>query len=253
MISLISPAKTLDLTPEFKDIETLPRFQKETNSLARALKKYSPSQLSQLMKISEKLALLNKDRYSTFSKEYTKINSKPAILSFKGDVYVGLQANDFNSKEIEFTQVHTRILSGLYGLLRPYDLMQAYRLEMSTKLNIRKYKNLYEFWGNKITKLLQEDIDKTNSNVLINLASIEYFKAINTKKIKAKIINVNFKEYRNDELKFISFSAKKARGLMTRYIIKNQITDYNDLLGFNYEDYYFESSLSNETDWLFVK
>jgi len=253
MISVISPAKTLDMSPLEHHNESQIRFPKETMSLVRSLKKLKPENLIDLMHISEQLAILNSDRYKHFSKEFDATNSKQALWAFNGGVYLGLGAEDFTIQEQDFAQQHLRMLSGLYGLLRPNDMMQAYRLEMGTKLSIRKHGNLYQYWANKITNLLQKDIDESGSNVLINLASQEYFKSVNTKKIKAEVINIHFKEYRNDQLKIISFNAKKARGLMSRYIVKNNITDHHELKGFNYENYYFDDKLSNSRDWLFIK
>jgi len=253
MISIISPAKTLDMSvPVFQKTSNI-RFPKETNSLKIQLKKFNPAALGKLMHISDKLAILNADRYKSFNKVFDESNSRCALLCFKGDVYLGLDAASLDSNQMDFAQDHLRILSGLYGLLRPLDMMQAYRLEMSTKLSFRKYKNLYEFWGNKITNLLKRDLDNSGSNVLINLASKEYFKAINTKKLKARIINIHFKEYKNEELKFISFNAKKARGFMSRFIIEHKITNPNDLIGFDTEGYYYEPSLSDEENWIFVR
>ncbi len=253
MVSILSPAKTLDMSPSMEFKGSSIRFSKETNKLVKELKKYKPAKLTQLMKISDKLALLNADRYHAFSEEYTSDNSTAAGLAFKGGVYIGLAADDFSQNEMTFAQSHLRILSGLYGLLRPLDMIQAYRLEMGTKISIDDYKNLYAYWGDKITNLLQDDINESGSDVLVNLASVEYFKAINTKKLSAKILKIDFKEYRDDKLKFISFNAKKARGMMSRFIIKNGITDYKDLRGFNDEGYYFEEGLSTEDDWLFIK
>lgn len=253
MISILSPAKTLDMATSERSVVSSIRFPKETSSIVKELKKYGPAKLGSLMKISDKLALLNSDRNQAFTDTYDMDNSKEAIFAFKGGVYMGLGAEDFDEKELNFAQSNVRLLSGLYGLLRPLDLMQAYRLEMGTKLKLGKHKNLYEFWGDKITNQLQEDINSTGSNILINLASNEYFKAVNQKVLEARIINIVFKEYRDDKLKFISFNAKKARGLMTRYIVKNKIVDYNDLQGFNYEGYYYDDKLSTEHEWMFVK
>ena len=253
MISILSPAKTLDMQVKYDIEPSNVRFNEETNTIVSVLSKYSPMRISKLMSISEKLSLLNADRYKSFDPSYPLDSSRPAMLCFNGGVYQGLASSDFTKEDFSYAQDHLRILSGLYGLLKPNDLIQAYRLEMGTKLKIKKSKNLYEFWGDKITKLLQEDIDKSGSDVLINLASNEYFRAIKTKSLGAKLINIIFKEYRNDELKIISFNAKKARGMMARYIIKNKINNESDLKGFNDDGYYFDEQKSDKDNWMFIK
>lgn len=253
MLLILSPAKTLDFSKtdlkRFSEIS----FPKETKELAGILKKMKSADLAKLMDVSDKIATLNVERNQSFSPKFDFDNAKQAILAFKGDVYLGLQADDFDSEDFSFAHNHLRILSGLYGLLRPLDLIQPYRLEMGTHLLTKKGKNLYEFWGDKITKAANESLQATKDNILVNLASQEYFAAINPKKLKGKIIHIHFKEKRNDKLQIISFSAKKARGMMARYAIRNRITEVEDLKGFREEGYLFQDAISTETEWVFVR
>lgn len=253
MITLISPAKTLDYSADGKYGSSLPRMMTDSMRLVNNLKKKSSNKLQKLMSISKNLADLNVERYQAFSEDFNAENSKPAVLAFKGDVYLGLEANEFSDKDMEFAQDHLRILSGLYGLLRPLDLMQPYRLEMGTTLKTTRGKNLYEFWKDRITNLLNEDLENHENKVIINLASQEYFKAINKKKLAGDLITINFKEWRNGELKFVSFNAKKARGLVSKYIIQNKINDAESIKGFDTEGYYYSEENSSEKEWLFVK
>ncbi len=253
MLILLSPAKTLDETPNINPGQELPKFRKKTLELAEILKSYSPTKLKSLMHISDKLADLNHQRYQDFSSRYTGTNSKAAIFAFKGDVYVGLQADTLNEKDLEFAQKHLRILSGFYGLLRPLDKMQAYRLEMGTNLKNASGSNLYDFWQESITKEINASLKANGNQLIINLASNEYFKAVNKSKLKAEVLNIGFKEYRDDKLKFISFNAKKARGLMSHYIIKNKIESKEALKGFDYEGYGYVEDLSSEKEYMFVR
>jgi len=254
MISLLSPAKTLDYeNPEIVSEPSKPRFTTDSNRLVRILKKKSVEEIKDLMHISDTLAQLNKDRYKNFRRDYTPENSKSAIAAFKGDVYVGLDAQTLTAEELEFANRHLRILSGLYGLLRPFDRMQPYRLEMGTRLENKKGSNLYHYWGDTLSKSLNKDLKELESEVIINLASKEYFKAINQGKLKARIINIDFREEKNGEFKFVSFFAKKARGLMARYIVKNQIDDVESLKGFDYENYRFAEEHSTKDELLFVR
>ena len=254
MITLLSPAKTLDFdTPDTITELTIPRFPLQTNRLIRILKKKSVEEIKSMMHISDNLAVLNKKRYKTFSKEYTDENSKSAIMAFKGDVYTGLEAETLDKSSLEFVNKHVRILSGLYGLLLPFDRMQPYRLEMGTRLENKKGTNLYHFWGDMISKSLNNELNEMGTDTIVNLASNEYFKAVNKKKLKANVISIDFREDKDGELKFVSFFAKKARGTMTRYIAENQITDPSDLRGFDYDDYRFEENRSNENHLLFIR
>ncbi len=253
MIIVISPAKTLDYTKSTLQATDTPKFRKHANQLIEILKTKSPEDLKKLMSISDQLAELNYRRFQKFSSRYTDNNSKASIMAFKGDVYLGLEAETLQIEDITFAQKHLRILSGLYGLLKPLDKMQPYRLEMGTTLANEKGNNLYIFWGDQITKAINRDLASQEEKVLVNLASNEYFKSIHTKKIKAKILDISFKEFRNGTLSFISFNAKKARGLMSRYIIQNKITKVDDIKGFNLDNYYFDEENSTEDNFLFVR
>ncbi len=253
MIAVLSPAKTLDLQNEERLAYTLPRFKKESQELAGILKNLSQKELQKLMQISAKLTDLNFDRYQKFRKKETLTNAKQAIWAFKGDVYLGLKAEELNDKQILFAQDHIRILSGLYGILRPLDLMQPYRLEMGTKLENTQGKDLYAFWQDKISKSLTKELKQFSENVIVNLASKEYFKSISNTGLKAEVLNIDFREYKGDELKFISFNAKKARGLMARYMIDEQIKKPELLKGFNYEGYAFDQNISTQNTWFFTR
>ena len=254
MITLLSPAKTLDYeTPDSISNHTIPQFTTQTNQLIRILKKKSVEEIKSLMHISDKLAHLNKDRYKTFSKEYTEENAKSAIMAFKGDVYTGLEAETLDEVSLKYVHKHVRILSGLYGVLLPSDLMQPYRLEMGTRLENKKGTNLYHFWGDTISKALNKDLKEMESDTIVNLASNEYYKALDKKKLKAKVIDIDFREDKDGEYKFVSFFAKKARGTMTRYIAEHQITNPSDLRGFDYDNYRYEESGSSEHKLLFVR
>ncbi|WP_020536371.1 peroxide stress protein YaaA [Lewinella cohaerens] len=253
MIILLSPAKTLDETPVHGIPHTEPRLLPQSAQLIKNLRRKSVADLQGLMKISEKLAVLNKGRYKTYSETFTEENAKPAALMFKGDVYTGLEANSFTDKELAFAQEHIRILSGLYGLLRPLDLIQPYRLEMGTSLKLGRKKNLYEFWGDKITELVQQDLDKATGDTVLNLASQEYFQSVKTDKLKGRLINIHFKEDRDGKLKVISFNAKKARGKMAQLIVKEQITEAEQIKELVADDYIYQKEGSTDSDWLFVK
>lgn len=253
MITLLSPAKTLDYSKDGKYENTKPRLLDNSFKLVDVLKKKSSGKLQKLMSVSKNIADLNVERFQEFSEEFTPDNSKPAVLAFKGDVYLGLEAETFTKEEMEFAQDHLRILSGLYGLLRPLDLMQPYRLEMGTSLRTSRGKNLYEFWKNRITDLLNEDLVTHENKTVVNLASNEYFKAINKKKLDGQLLNINFKEERDGDLKFISFNAKKARGFMSKFIVNHHIDNPADLKGFDTEGYYFSKDHSSENDWLFIR
>ena len=253
MIVLLSPAKTLDYSDTPVEAQDVPKFRKRTFELIQILKQKTPKDLMELMHISEKLADENYQRYQKFSKNYTTYNSKAALLAFKGDVYLGLEANTLDTKDMLYAQDHIRILSGLYGVLKPLDKMQPYRLEMGTSLENAFGGNLYKFWGDDITKAINRDLGKQKSKLVVNLASNEYFNAVDRKKIKAPILDIQFKEYKNGKLMFVSFTAKKARGLMARYIVTNRIENKEDVKSFNLEDYYFDAALSKENSYTFVR
>ncbi len=246
MITVISPAKNLDFNTKYDIKTTEPRLLECTSELIDVMRKKSPEEVGKLMDISDKLAELNVERYHGFQLDHNLENSQPSVLAFNGDVYRGLKANTFDQNKFEFAQQHLRILSGLYGLLRPLDLIQPYRLEMGTKLAFDDYKTLYDYWDNTILDLLQKDLKEQGDDILVNLASNEYFKSIDRSDLNARVIDIEFKDLKNDQYKIISFYAKKARGLMSRYIIENGINDPADLRGFDYEGYYFDERNSNE-------
>jgi len=249
MLAIISPSKTQDFsTPDIQD-HTLTRQLDESKALVKILKQKTQEELSKLMSISEKLATLNYTRFQDFSTPFNFNNAKQALLAFKGDVYNGIDAPNLSKKDLTFAQDNLRMLSGLYGVVRPLDLIAPYRLEMGTKLANPRGKNLYEFWGSKISELLNED----ESEVIINLASNEYFKGIDKKTLKPKIINIVFKEFKGDKYKIIGIYAKRARGLMVQYIIKNRIQNSQDLKSFAMEDYRFKEELSDSTTWVFTR
>jgi uncharacterized protein len=249
MITLISPAKTLDLSTTEIPFHTLPEFQKETFELVRIMKKKSVEDLQDLMGISENLALLNKHRFMDFQKNFEMENSKQALLAFKGDVYMQMDVDNYTSEDFDFAQEKLRILSGLYGLLKPLDLIQPYRLEMGIRLENKKGNNLYEFWGTRISKALNE---VTKGDTLVNLASQEYFKAVDRKILKPKVITPTFQEYRNGKYEVIGLFAKKARGMMVNHIIHNRIDDPEMLKTFN-EGKYEWTGEDEGGIWKFVR
>lgn len=253
MIVLLSPAKSLNFYTKVDCDMTNPVFEKQSKYLASVLKKKKPKDLMNLMSISENLASLNYDRFAQMQFPQKAENLKPAVFAFTGDVYQGLEIDRFTKEHLNGAQKNLRILSGLYGLLRPLDGIQPYRLEMGTQITTKKGKNLYEFWEDGITKELNKHLKENNTNVLVNLASNEYFKSIQTKKLKAEIITPNFKEFKNNKYQFISFNAKKARGLMAAYIIKNKLENPEDIKSFMEEDYAFNPNLSKGNNWIFTR
>jgi cytoplasmic iron level regulating protein YaaA (DUF328/UPF0246 family) len=254
MIIVISPAKSLyEKAPILIDKNTSSDFLPEAEKIVAVLKKKKPAQLARLMDISPKLAELNYHRFQEWALPFTQENSWQAVLMFNGDVYQGLKAETFTATEFDAAQQHLRILSGVYGLLKPLDLIQPYRLEMGTNLGIARKKNLYEFWKLKITSKLNEELAETGQKELINLASNEYFSAIDTKKLKARIITPVFKEHKDGQYQMVSFFAKKARGLMSRFIIQNQITDPEEMKAFDLDGYYFNNQLSKGDNWVFTR
>jgi len=254
MLMIISPAKTLDFeTPSPTANFTMPDLTDESQQLIDALKEKNSFEIAELMKISMKLADLNRLRFQQWKTPFTLKNAKQALFAFRGDVYTGLDADTLDESGIIFTQSHLRILSGLYGLLRPFDLMQPYRLEMGTRVANERGKNLYDFWGSTITEELNRALKEQGDNILINLASNEYFKAVRVKELAAEIITPVFKEKRGDTYKIISFSAKKARGLMSRYIIDNRITNPEQIKNFDLDDYAYNPSFSSGNSWVFSR
>ena len=250
MLILISPAKTLDYSaPNFKEF-TQPDFQQDVKSLIQVMKKKSAKEIGELMHVSDSLAALNEERFKTFQNDFNPENSKQALLAFKGDVYTRIDVENYTPEDFDFAQNHLRILSGLYGLLKPLDLIQPYRLEMGTRLENKKGKNLYEFWDKKIAKAINEAAQK---QPIVNLASQEYFKAVDQKTLKSQLINIHFKEFKGDTYQIVGFFAKQARGLMTNFAIKNRVTNPEDLKTFNEERYEYSEKLSSSKDWVYVR
>jgi len=254
VLIVISPAKTLDYeTPATTRQATQPAFLSRASELVEDARRLTPGDIQSLMGVSESIANLNHERFMNWHPEFTPQNAKQALLAFKGDVYTGLAAETLDAKGLKFAQKHLRILSGLYGLLRPLDLMQPYRLEMGLRFNNRVGKNLYEFWGNDISDAVQADLKKSGSPLLINLASNEYFKSVNAKTLDAEIITPVFKDLKQGKYKMISFFAKKARGLMARFIIDHQLNDPEGLKEFDAEGYYFSKTLSTASELVFLR
>ncbi|WP_114417567.1 peroxide stress protein YaaA [Marinospirillum perlucidum] len=254
MLSLLSPAKSLDLeTPATTSSYTQPDFLEPAAQLIDVLRPLAPQELSELMKISDKLASLNAARYQEWQPPFTPDNAKQAAMAFTGDVYTGLDASSLDQEALDFGQKHLRILSGLYGLLRPLDLIQAYRLEMGTKLKNPAGPDLYAFWKETLTERLNAELAEQEQPWIINLASQEYFKALDKKKLQAEVITPVFKDWKNGQYKIISFFAKKARGLMARYQLDNRIDQPEGLKGFDKEGYAYNSSLSEGNSWVFTR
>ncbi|WP_075187139.1 peroxide stress protein YaaA [Teredinibacter haidensis] len=254
MLIVISPAKNLDYeSPLATRKHTKAALLDDASELMGGLKELSPQDVSALMGISDKLGLLNYDRFQQWNEPFTTSNARQALLAFKGDVYVGLDAYGFNDDEFAFAQQHLRILSGLYGVLRPLDLMQAYRLEMGTGFVNARGKDLYQFWGTKITRELNKQLKKIGSQTLINLASNEYFKSVNKVELNADIVTPVFKDWKNGKYKIISFYAKKARGRMSAYIIKHGIADPEQLKRFDWDGYSFNSAMSDGSELVFTR
>jgi cytoplasmic iron level regulating protein YaaA (DUF328/UPF0246 family) len=254
MLLVISPAKTLDYdTPPATTRFTQPQFLDHAQELIGQLREMSPQQIGELMHLSDKLAALNVARYGSWHPDFTPTNAKQALLAFKGDVYTGLATEDFSEADFDFAQAHLRMLSGLYGVLRPLDLMQPYRLEMGTKLANARGNNLYDFWGERISGWLNEALTEQGDDILLNLASNEYFGAVKRKALNARIIDTEFKDLKNGQYKIISFYAKKARGLMARYVIKERIRDPEQLKAFDYQGYRYSAEQSKPDSLVFLR
>lgn len=254
MLVVISPAKSLDYASPVKiRTFTQPGFLDDSAALITQLQQLSPAQVSSLMSISPTLGTLNHERYQQWHLPFDKDNARQALFAFKGDVYLGLDAYALSSQDIAFAQKHLRILSGLYGLLRPLDLIQPYRLEMGTSLKNAKGGSLYDFWGDKITEALNEEMAQAKNAPLINLASNEYFKAVKPKQLHARVISPVFKDYKNGQFKIISFFAKRARGLMSAYIIRNRLQHAEDLLLFDSDGYAYSAKDSTENAPVFLR
>lgn len=254
MLAIISPAKTLDFETKIDGFTfSQPELTTYSQQLIEICKQLSPAEVGSLMSISDKLAALNVARFTEWQVEHTEKNSKAAIFAFKGDVYTGLEAETLSQAEIEYAQSHVRMLSGLYGLLKPLDLMQPYRLEMGTKLANSQGKDLYAFWGNVIIEHLQQAIDEQGDNILVNLASDEYFSAVKPSQLNAQIIKPVFLDEKNGKFKVISFYAKKARGMMVRFMLQTQPTSVKQLKDFNYGGYWFDEEASTATELVFKR
>lgn len=255
MFVLISPAKTLNEEAENRDLpHSMPVFTKESAEIASYMKTLKPADLKALMGISDKLADLNQERFEKWQENFDVSVVKQSVLTFQGDVYQGLNAGTLSEDSLDFAQKHLRILSGLYGILRPMDKMQPYRLEMGTKMPFNGFKNLYDFWGSKITDYINEEQEKLGSSApLVNLASNEYFKVVKPKQLNMEVITPVFKDFKTDKYKVISFFAKKARGLMARYIIENQITEVEKIKLFDVDGYSYNDNLSKGNEWVFTR
>ncbi len=255
MLAILSPAKTLDFdSPLTTDQHSAPEFTKESKALIKTLRQLEPSDIGSLMGISDKLATLNHDRYAHWSAKFDDASgARASLLAFKGDVYLGLDAQTLSKRDFTWAQKRLRVLSGLYGLLRPLDRIHPYRLEMGTALRNTAGKDLYEFWGGKVTQALNEALSGQRSKVLINLASNEYYKVVQAQNIDGRIVTINFKEWRRDAYRFVSFSAKKARGLMARYMIDQRAEKADDLKAFDVEGYAFNEELSSRDEWIFTR
>ena len=252
MLFLLSPAKSLDYESALPPVKASePQFVPQSTELISTLKKKTSKQIAELMDLSEALAQLNVDRYKAWSPTFTETNARPAVLAFNGDVYEGLDAKSLKPKDLQWAQDHLAILSGLYGVLRPLDLMQPYRLEMGTALRHGKANNLYQFWGALIAEHLNQQLSHSKEPVIVNLASQEYFKAVDRKALQARVIECVFQDHKNGQYKIISFFAKRARGLMARYAIQQQAKTPEALQAFNLEGYAFEASASSEDSLVF--
>lgn len=254
MLIVLSPAKKLDFktNPALKKF-TQPDFLNESELLIQKLRRLTVGEIARLMGISPKLAMLNHTWFKQWTPEFSPHNAKQAILAFKGDVYAGIQAEEFSTKNFETAQNSIRILSGLYGVLRPLDLIKPYRLEMGQKLETERGNNLYQFWNNLITQSLNNTLKLHSKKHLINLASNEYFKSIHKKNIEGEVITPVFKDLKQGQYKVISFYAKRARGLMSRFIILNKLSKVEDLKAFNYEGYSFNPQLTKNQEWVFTR
>lgn len=256
MLMLLSPAKSLDYTSPVPELlmklpMTAPDYLHDSALLIQRLRELAPAEVAELMGISDALAVLNVTRYMEWEPPFTTENAKAAVLAFNGDVYEGLAANTLNTEDLAFAQNHLRILSGLYGLLRPLDLMQAYRLEMGTKLSNPRGKDLYAFWDDKLSLAINQLQAGEAAPVLLNLASAEYFKAIKTKKLRARVVQPVFEDWKGGKYKIVSFYAKRARGLMARYVIENRLSDPAQLVDFDVEGYQFVPAASDESTLVF--
>lgn len=254
MLMVISPAKTLDYeTPPATTRFTQPQYLDHSQELIEQLREFSPAQISELMHVSDKIGGLNAARFGSWTPAFTPANAKQALQAFKGDVYTGLDAQSLSEADFDYAQQHLRMLSGLYGLLRPLDLMQPYRLEMGTKLANARGKDLYAFWGTRISEWLNEALAEQGDDLLLNLASNEYFSAVKRSALNARVIDTEFRDFKNGQYKIISFYAKKARGMMSRFVIQNRIKDVEGLKQFDEQGYRFDATLSSAQKVVFLR
>ncbi|MDY0933543.1 peroxide stress protein YaaA [Pseudomonas viridiflava] len=254
MLMVISPAKTLDFeTPPTTERFTQPQYLDHSQELISQLRELAPAQIAELMHLSDKLAGLNAARFGSWTPAFTPENAKQALLAFKGDVYTGLQAETLDEDQLDYAQKHLRMLSGLYGLLRPLDLMQPYRLEMGTRLVNARGKDLYAFWGTRISEWLNEALADQGDDLLLNLASTEYFSAVKRSALNARIIDTEFKDLKNGQYKIISFYAKKARGMMSRFVIEERIDSPEALRAFDVQGYRYNAELSTPSKLVFLR
>jgi hypothetical protein len=254
MLITLSPSKGQDFeTPGPSKTYSKPRALKDSELLIKELRKIRPKDIQQLMSVSENIAKLTADRYRAFRTPFTPKNAKQAIFAFKGDVYSGIDIEKYKEADLKYAQNHLRILSGLYGCLRPLDLIQPYRLEMKTKLHNARGDNLYQFWGDRITDELNNELEQQKQPVLVNLASNEYFRSVKPKKLKGRLLNINFKETRDGKTRVVAIFAKRARGMMADYILRNRIEDPEDIKQFREGGYRFSKQLSDDSQWTFVR
>jgi cytoplasmic iron level regulating protein YaaA (DUF328/UPF0246 family) len=253
MIILMNSSKTLDFQKSRISKHTIPEFLKDSEILVRKLRKLSESAFSKLMGVSEKLTKLNVERYANWHTPFKMSNAKQALLAFKGDIYNGMETENYTPKDLEYAQKHLRILSGLHGILRPLDLIQPYRLEMATKLTTARGNNLYSFWGTQINGSLQALLKQEGSGLVVNLCSAEYFKAIKPQLLDTTVIAPVFKEFRKGTYRIVAIYAKKARGFMCNYIIQNHLKRVEDIKSFNLEGYQFNKKISSNHDWIFTR
>jgi cytoplasmic iron level regulating protein YaaA (DUF328/UPF0246 family) len=254
MLITLSPSKGQDFEESgLSKKYSKPADLKDSELLIKELRKFNSKNIQEMMAVSENIAKLNVDRFKTFNTPFTKKNAKQAIFAFKGDVYGGLDLAAFNEEDYQYAQDHLRILSGLYGCLRPMDLIQPYRLEMKTRLKNERGENLYQFWGDRITKSLNKELKKQQEPVLVNLASNEYFKSVKPKLLDGRLLNINFKETKNGKTRVVAIFAKRARGMMADYIIRNRIERAEDLKKFNLDGYKFNRALSDDKQWTFER
>ncbi len=254
MIITLSPSKGQDFeTPVSAGGVTQPQMLDESLLLIEELRKYTAGQIRELMSVSDNIARLNQERYQSFSTPFTEQNARPALFAFKGDVYRGIPVGEYSQDDLDFAQKHLCILSGLYGCLRPLDLIQAYRLEMKTKLENPRGENLYQFWGNRITQCLNAELKSHAEPVLINLASNEYFKAVKPKLLDGRLLDIAFKEEKNGKARVIAIFAKRARGMMADYIIRNRLEESEAIKSFDREGYRYSAQDSDDRQWVFVR